>query len=167
MIELRLGSQFAAKVLGRIGGRTSDGTCHFGHVDQYGLDAVALALDLGLQTRHLVAIEDVRHAAINVYGRHVAAVVFYFSVIRYWYYYMWVGIVILKYLGIYCACLKTSSARSVRMGNGCTRVCVCVGGFCAASTWVVGVVVAVVVVMVVVVVGGLSLIESMAGCARG
>lgn len=48
MIELRLGSQFATKVLGRVSCWASDGACHFGHVDQDGLDAVTLALDLGL-----------------------------------------------------------------------------------------------------------------------
>lgn len=48
MIELRLGSQFATKVLGWISRWASDGACHFCHVDEDGLDAVTLALDLGL-----------------------------------------------------------------------------------------------------------------------
>jgi len=73
MIEQRLGAQLAAKVLGRIGGRASNGPGHFGHVDQNGLYAIAFALYLGLQTWHLVAIEDVRHTAVNVYGGHLAA----------------------------------------------------------------------------------------------
>lgn len=71
MIEQRLGAQLATKVLGWIGGRASDGPSHFRHVDQHGLNAVSFALDLCLQTWHLVAIEDVRHTAVYVYGGHL------------------------------------------------------------------------------------------------
>ena len=65
-VELGLGAQLAAKVLGDVGGGTSEGPGHVHHVDQDGLDAVALALHLGLDAGHLVAVEGVLHVAVHV-----------------------------------------------------------------------------------------------------
>lgn len=71
MVELRLGAQLTAKVLGRIGGRSADRLGHFGHVHDDRFDAVALALDLGRDARHLVPIENIGDITVNVDGSHV------------------------------------------------------------------------------------------------
>lgn len=41
-----------------------------GHVDDDGFDAVAFALDLGADARHLVAVERVRHVPVHVDRPH-------------------------------------------------------------------------------------------------
>lgn len=43
---------------------------HLGHVHNDRLDAVPLALHLGADARHLVAVERVRHIPVNVHGPH-------------------------------------------------------------------------------------------------
>lgn len=70
VIELSLGAQFAAKILGRIGGRTTDGLGHFGHIHDDRFNAVTLALYLGRDARHLVAIEQVGDIAIHIDRTH-------------------------------------------------------------------------------------------------
>lgn len=73
-IKLGLGAELAAKELGRIGCRSADGLGDLDHVDDDGLDTVSLALDLGLDTGHLVAIESVADAAIDIEATHDDAV---------------------------------------------------------------------------------------------
>lgn len=48
------------------GRRPSQGLGDLGHVRDDGLDAVALALDLREDARHLVAVVGVLHAAVDV-----------------------------------------------------------------------------------------------------
>lgn len=71
MVELGLGAQFATKVLGRIRGGTADRLGHLGHVHDDRFDAVALALHLGRDARHLVPVENVGNIAVNIDGAHV------------------------------------------------------------------------------------------------
>lgn len=52
------------------GRRAVEGVGNAGQVDDDGLDAVALALDLGLQALHLVAVEGVGDIAADVDGGH-------------------------------------------------------------------------------------------------
>lgn len=73
MIELRLGAQLTAKVLGWIGSWSSDRSCHLGHVDEDRFNAVAFTFHFGLEAWHFVAIEDIRNTAIHVDGCHVEA----------------------------------------------------------------------------------------------
>jgi len=40
------------------------------HIDNDGLDAITLALNLGAEARHLVAVECVAHAAVYVHTPH-------------------------------------------------------------------------------------------------
>lgn len=70
MVELGLGAQLTAKVLGRIRGWTADRLGHLGHVDNDRFDAIALALYLGRDTRHLVPVEDVGDISVDVDGPH-------------------------------------------------------------------------------------------------
>jgi len=65
-VELGLGAELATKVLGHVGGRARQGARHVHHVDQHGLDAVALALHLGLQTGHFVPVEGILDIPIDV-----------------------------------------------------------------------------------------------------
>lgn len=65
-VELRLCAQLAAKELGRISGGSANGLGHVHHVDNDGFNAVTLTLDLCLDARHLVAIEGVADASIDV-----------------------------------------------------------------------------------------------------
>lgn len=51
-------------------GRSSECLSHFRHVDDDGLDAVALALDLGTDARHLVPVEGIRHIPVDVHRPH-------------------------------------------------------------------------------------------------
>ncbi|KAJ6444658.1 polysaccharide deacetylase [Purpureocillium lavendulum] len=64
------GTQLEAEVLVDVGRRASQGGGDAGQVDDDGLDAVTLALNLGLQTLHLVAIEVVADIATDVDERH-------------------------------------------------------------------------------------------------
>lgn len=70
VIELSLSAQFASKIFGWIGCRTSDGLGDFSHVHDNSFDAVALALHLGRNARHFVTVENVRHIPIDVYRTH-------------------------------------------------------------------------------------------------
>lgn len=70
-VKLGLGTELAAEELGRIGGGATDGLGHLDHVDDDGLDAVALALDLRLDARHLVAIEGIADATVHVDATHL------------------------------------------------------------------------------------------------
>ena len=47
-------------------GRATQSLGHFTHVHDHSLDAVALALDFGQQARHLVAVEDIGDAGVDV-----------------------------------------------------------------------------------------------------
>ena len=51
-------------------GWAADGLGHVRHIDDDGLDAVALALHLGQYLGHLVAVEGVGHGAVHV-QRHL------------------------------------------------------------------------------------------------
>jgi hypothetical protein len=42
------------------------------HIDNDGLDAITLALNLGTEARHLVAVECIAHAAVYVHTPHFA-----------------------------------------------------------------------------------------------
>ena len=57
----------ASKMCTLTHGRSLEGLGDVSHVGDDGLDAVALALDLGQQTGHLVAVEGVRHGAVHVH----------------------------------------------------------------------------------------------------
>jgi hypothetical protein len=50
--------------------RAGEGLSHAAQVNDNGLDAVALAFNLGLNALHLVAVEGVRDIAANVDGGH-------------------------------------------------------------------------------------------------
>lgn len=67
-VEQRLGAELATKILGWIGGRTSEGFGDVYHVDDDGLDAVTFALDLSHQPGHLVAVEDIANVAVYVHA---------------------------------------------------------------------------------------------------
>lgn len=70
MIELSLSTQLTAKVLGWISGWTTDGLGHLGHIDNDGLDAIALAFDFGGNAGHFVPIENIGDIAVNVNCSH-------------------------------------------------------------------------------------------------
>jgi hypothetical protein len=65
-----LSTKLEAEVLDDVSRRTSQRVGNAGQVDDDGLDAVTLALDLGLETLHLVAVEGVGNIAANVNGSH-------------------------------------------------------------------------------------------------
>jgi hypothetical protein len=65
-----LSTKLEAKVLDDVSRRTSQRVGNAGQVDNDGLDAVALALNLGLEALHLVAVEGVGDIAANVDGSH-------------------------------------------------------------------------------------------------
>jgi hypothetical protein len=65
-----LGSQLEAKVLDDVSRRAGQGLSDAAQIDDDGLDTVALALDLGLQALHLVAVEGVGDIATDVDGSH-------------------------------------------------------------------------------------------------
>lgn len=71
IIKKRLGTQFTAKILGWIGGRATNGSGHIGHVYNDGFDAIALALYLGLNAWHFIAIEYIGDIAIYINRTHV------------------------------------------------------------------------------------------------
>lgn len=73
-IHVGLGTQLEAKVLDDVGPGAGEGLSDAGQVDDDGLDTVALALNLGLETLHLVAIEGVADIAADVDERHVCGV---------------------------------------------------------------------------------------------
>ena len=64
---LRRGKEKGRRLTGR---RAVKGVGNAGQVDDDGLDAVALAFDLGLEALHLVAVEGVGDIAANVNGSH-------------------------------------------------------------------------------------------------
>lgn len=74
MVELRLGAQLTAKVLGRIGGRATDRFGHLGHVHDDRFDAVPFALHFGRDAGHLVPIENVGDITVDVDGTHFVVV---------------------------------------------------------------------------------------------
>ncbi|KUI56281.1 hypothetical protein VP1G_10837 [Cytospora mali] len=65
-VNVGLSTKFETEELDQVGARTSEGLGDAGQVDNDGLDTVALAFDLGLETLHLVAIEDIANIATNV-----------------------------------------------------------------------------------------------------
>lgn len=69
-IELGLCAELAAKVLGRVCGRSADGFGDVHHVHDDGLDAVTLALDFGLDPRHFVTVKRIADGAVNVDAPH-------------------------------------------------------------------------------------------------
>jgi hypothetical protein len=65
-----LSTKLETEVLDDVRRRTGQRVRHTGQVDDDGLDAVALAFDLGLEALHLVAVEGVGDIAANVNGSH-------------------------------------------------------------------------------------------------
>ena len=65
-VEVGLGPELEAEVLDQVGARAGQRLGDAAQVDNNGLDAVALAFDLGLETLHLVAIEGVADIAADV-----------------------------------------------------------------------------------------------------
>lgn len=65
-----LSSEFETKVLDDVSRGAGERLSHAAQVDNDGLDAVALAFDLGLDALHLVAVEGVGDIAANVDGSH-------------------------------------------------------------------------------------------------
>jgi hypothetical protein len=65
-VELRLCSQLAAEVLGAVSWRSSEGTRDVNHVWDDRFDAIAFALYLGEETRHLVPVESILDVSIDV-----------------------------------------------------------------------------------------------------
>ena len=69
-IGIGLRSKFEAEILDYVGSRACQGLGNAAEVDDDGFDTVALALNLGLQSLHLVAIEGVLDIAADVDGSH-------------------------------------------------------------------------------------------------
>ena len=65
-----LSTELETEILDDVRRRTGQRVRDTGQVDNDGLDAVALAFDLGLDTLHLVAVELVGDIAANVNGSH-------------------------------------------------------------------------------------------------
>ena len=65
-----LSSEFETKVLDDVSRGAGERLSHAAQVDNDGLDAVALAFDLGLDALHLVAVEGVGDIAANVDSSH-------------------------------------------------------------------------------------------------
>lgn len=70
VVELGLSAELAAEELGGVRGWAVEGLGHVGHVDDDRLDAVALALDLGADARHLVPVVKVGDLAVNIQSAH-------------------------------------------------------------------------------------------------
>lgn len=51
-------------------GRSSQSFGYIAHIDDDGLDAVALTLDFGADAGHFVAVECIRNATVNIEGPH-------------------------------------------------------------------------------------------------
>lgn len=69
-VDVGLSTELEPEVLDDVGSRASERVGDAGKIDDNGLDTVTLALNLGLQTLHLVAIELVADIATNVDERH-------------------------------------------------------------------------------------------------
>lgn len=69
-INVGLGTQLEAEVLDEIGAGAGQRLGDTAEVDNNGLDTVALALNLGLDPLHLVAVEGIRVVPLNVDERH-------------------------------------------------------------------------------------------------
>lgn len=65
-VDVGLGAELEAEELDQVGARTGKGLSDASQVDNDGLDTIALAFDLCLETLHLVAIEDIADIATNV-----------------------------------------------------------------------------------------------------
>jgi len=69
-LGISLGTELKTEVLDEVGGRTAQRPSNRVEVDDNGLDTVALALDLGLELLHLVAVEGIGDIPANVNGGH-------------------------------------------------------------------------------------------------
>ena len=65
-----LSTQFETEILDHIGGRSTERVGDGVQVDNNSLDTVALALNLGLQTLHLITVEGIGDIPANVDGSH-------------------------------------------------------------------------------------------------
>ena len=65
-VQLGLSTQLEPKVLGHISWWPRQCPGDVDHVDHHGLDAVPLALHLGLQPRHLVPVEGVLDVSVDI-----------------------------------------------------------------------------------------------------
>lgn len=69
-VHVGLGAELKAEVLDDVGAGTSERLSDARQVDNYSLDSISFALNLGLQPLHLVAIEGIAHIATNVDKSH-------------------------------------------------------------------------------------------------
>jgi hypothetical protein len=69
-VGVGLSPELEAKVLDDVSRRAGQGIGNTAQIDNDGLDAVALAFDLGLDALHLVTVEGVGDIATNVDGSH-------------------------------------------------------------------------------------------------
>ena len=65
-IDIGLSTELEAKIFDDITWRTRELVGHVAQIDDNSLDAVTFALDLGLETFHLVAVEGISDIAANV-----------------------------------------------------------------------------------------------------
>jgi hypothetical protein len=68
--DFGLGTEFEAKEFGNVDFETTEVVGYFGHVGDDGFDAVAFALDLGLDGVHFVAVEDIVDVPADIERSH-------------------------------------------------------------------------------------------------
>lgn len=69
-VNVGLSTELEAKVLDQVRSRAGKRLGHAAEIDDYGLDAVAFAFDLGLDAFHLVTIEVILDIAADVNESH-------------------------------------------------------------------------------------------------